>query len=122
MNALFGIAVFLFIACLARYAIKANHNKKKNASLLHRFLKKHKNKNHIHERIAMSYSNTLLIDPERNIQFGDWDKDEELREKADIHRARLSKFGRSKMNGEMLFLEEGGSIYKYKVNGEKEYI
>ena len=63
-----------------------------------------------------------MIDPESNINIGIWYSETELREKADIHRARLSKFGRSKMNGDMLFLGPKGGVYKYTSNGKRKYV
>ena len=63
-----------------------------------------------------------MADPESNIKIGIWDKENELREKADIHRARLSKFGHSKMNGIIFFKDETGEVYQYTEEGKKEYI
>ena len=48
----------------------------------------------------------MMLDPEKNINIGDWDREDLMREKVDIHRARLNKFGRSKMNGQMIFKEK----------------
>ena len=63
-----------------------------------------------------------MADPETNIKIGRWDNELELREKADIHRSRLIKFGRSKMNGEMLFLEKKGKVYLITPQGQRKYI
>ena len=83
---------------------------------------KFKNKNIKRERISQEFVNYLLIDPERNISIGNWYSENELREKADIHRARLSKFGKSKMNGEMLFLGPENTVYRYNQIGEKIFL
>jgi len=63
-----------------------------------------------------------MADPESNIQIGVWDREDELREKADIHRSRLKKYGRSTMNGEEFFLGPQGGVYKYNSEGKKKYV
>ncbi|WP_320668078.1 hypothetical protein [Prochlorococcus sp. MIT 1307] len=63
-----------------------------------------------------------MADPERNIQIGLWDKENELREKADIHKARLIKYGYSTMNGETFYMESKGVVYRYNTEGKKIYI
>ena len=104
--------------------LKSNKNKKdlNNSNLLDRFKNRFKNKNLLREKISERYSYKLMADPEANIIIGSWYSEIELREKADIHRARLSKYGRSKMNGEMLFLGPKGGVYKYNTDGKKKYL
>ena len=63
-----------------------------------------------------------MADPEKDIKLGEWDKEEDLREKADIHRSRLQKYGKSKMNNEMFFLNSKGQVYKYVSGGKKLYV
>ena len=63
-----------------------------------------------------------MADPTSDIRIGTWDEDPELREKADIHRARLNKFGKSRMNGEMLFKSPSGEVYKCTPDGEKTFV
>ena len=63
-----------------------------------------------------------MLDPERNIHIAIDESESALREKADIHRARLNRFGRSKMNDVMLFLGPNGTVYTYSSNGKKIYI
>ena len=74
------------------------------------------------KRISEEFTNSLLLDPYKNIPLGTWYTEYELREKADIHRARLSKFGKSKINGEMLFVGPKGGIYKINNDGKKKYV
>ena len=94
----------------------------KKTSFLSKFKRRFKNRNRLREKISEEFSNSLLLDPEYNITIGSWYSEQELREKADIHRARLSKYGRSKMNGEMLYLGPKGGIYKYNSLGKKIYL
>ena len=64
----------------------------------------------------------MISDPEQNIELNQWDKEEELRLKADIHKARLKKHGKSKMNGEILYLGAKGGIFRITKGGNKIYI
>tara|TARA_Y100001968_G_C19017488_1_gene553512 strand:+ start:291 stop:560 length:270 start_codon:yes stop_codon:yes gene_type:complete len=89
---------------------------------MERFKRRFKNTNIRRKRITEEFSNSLLLDPKKNITLGSWYTEYELREKADIHRARLSKFGKSKINGEMLFVGPKGGIYKLTEDGKKKYV
>ncbi len=91
-------------------------------SLIERFKQRFKNINSRRKRISEGYNNSLLLDPDKNIPLGTWYSEEELREKADIHRARLSRFGKSKINGEMLFIGPKGGVYKISEDGKKKYV
>ena len=88
---------------------------------MERFTQRFKNINVRRKRISEEFSNSLLLAPTKNITLGTWYSENELREKADIHRARLSKFGKSKINGEMLFVGPKGGIYKIS-DGKKKYV
>tara|TARA_B100000579_G_scaffold396136_1_gene374674 strand:+ start:199 stop:525 length:327 start_codon:yes stop_codon:yes gene_type:complete len=91
-------------------------------TLIERFKQRFKNINVRRKRISEEFNNSLLLDPYKNIPLGTWYSENELREKADIHRARLSKFGKSKVNGQMLFLGPKGGIYKLSDDGKKIYV
>tara|TARA_Y100001968_G_scaffold305249_1_gene320937 strand:+ start:254 stop:562 length:309 start_codon:yes stop_codon:yes gene_type:complete len=91
-------------------------------SLIERFKQRFKNINVRRKRISEEFTNSLLLDPSKNIPLGTWYSEDELREKADIHKARLSKFGKSKINGEMLFVGPKGGIYKISEDGKKKYV
>ena len=89
---------------------------------MERFKKRFNNISVRRKRISEEFTNSLLLDPSKNIPLGTWYSEHELREKADVHRARLNKFGKSKMNGEMLFLGPKGGIYKINDDGKKIYV
>ena len=101
---------------------KRKNENKKVGRFLNRFKMRFKEKRIVREKLSERYSNALMLDPETNIIIKSWYSEEDLREKADIHRARLSKYGKSKMNGEMLFMGPKGGIYKYNSEGKKKYI
>tara|TARA_Y100001968_G_scaffold192234_1_gene176130 strand:- start:141 stop:503 length:363 start_codon:yes stop_codon:yes gene_type:complete len=114
------ILIILIIIIYLFYKYKERSQKK--LSLIKRFKAKFKSKSHIEKRAAESINNALMSDPNKNISFTNWDKESELREKADIHRSRLKKFGKSKVNNELLFLGPKGGIYKLTNDGKKKYI
>ena len=60
-------------------------------------------------------------DPNININIGLYDNEININRKSNIHRARLSKFKKSKLNGEVIYMDQDQKIYKY-VNGQKKYI
>ena len=116
------IPIFLiFFLCLI-LIVKKRKGFSNRKSLLVRFKQRFKNKNVRRKRISEEFNNSLLLDPYKNIPLGTWYSEDELREKADIHRARLSKFGKSKINGEMLFVGPKGGIYKISEDGKKKYV
>ena len=117
---IFLVLIIIFLPFF--YLIKKRNNLVKKKGVLERFKERFKNKNVKRERISQEFINSLLLDPERNISIGNWYSENELREKADIHRARLSKFGKSRMNGEMLFVGTKGGVYKTTKDGKKKYV
>ena len=112
------IIIFLYFLLL----IKKKKRFSNRRTLIERFKQRFKNINVRRKRISEEFSNSLLLDPHKNIPLGSWYSEDELREKADIHRARLSKFGKSKINGEMLFVGPKGGIYKISDDGKKKYV
>ena len=117
----FVIILLFSLAC----ALFFNHKKRalsQKSNLVTRFRKNFSKKNRVRDKYKNNFSDNLMTDPESNIKMGLWEEENELREKADIHRARLSKFGRSKMNGELFFMNSKGEVYKYNKEGEKEFI
>ena len=114
------LLIFLLYICLILINRKKFFFKRK--SLMDRFKLRFKKINVRRKRIYEEFMNSLLIDPEKNIPLGTWYSEDELREKADIHRSRLSRFGKSKINGEMLFVGPKGGIYKITEDGKKKYV
>ena len=73
------------------------------------------------ERIFLREEEKTLSNPNINIYIGIYDNEENINRKSNIHRARLSKFKKSKLNGEMIFQDEEQRIYKFN-NGKKVYL
>ena len=73
------------------------------------------------ERIFLREEEKTFSNPNINISIEVYDKEININRKLNIHRARLSKFKKSKLNGEMIFQDEEQRIYKFN-NGEKVYL
>ena len=68
------------------------------------------------ERIFLREEEKTFSNP-----IGSYDNEENINKKSNIHRARLSKFKKSKLNGEMIFQDDEQRIYKLN-NGKKVYL
>ena len=73
------------------------------------------------ERIFLREEEKTFSNPNINIYVGIYDNEENINRKSNIHRARLSKFKKSKLNGEMIFQDDEQRIYKFN-NGKKVYL
>ncbi len=122
MSTIISIIITLGFIILMTYITSIIRRKNQKTHLIYRFRKAFTSPNKLKTRLLDGYSNLLMSDPEKNINISPWESEEDLREKADIHRARLSKFGRSKMNNEILFSGESGEVFKYTPKGEKRYL
>ena len=70
------------------------------------------------ERIFSRHDEKTSIDPYINIQIDINDDERDIIRKANIHRARLAKYKKSMLNGELLFEDSESNIYKI-VEGKK---
>ncbi len=73
------------------------------------------------ERIFLREEEKTFSNPNINIYIGSYDNEENINRKSNIHRARLSKFKKSKLNGEMIFQDNEQRIYKFN-DGKKVYL
>ena len=73
------------------------------------------------ERIFLREEEKTLSNPNININIEIYDKEDKINRKSNIHRARLSKFNKSKLNGEMIYQDDEEKIYKFN-NGKKVYL
>tara|TARA_B100000700_G_C15027182_1_gene848788 strand:- start:1722 stop:2075 length:354 start_codon:yes stop_codon:yes gene_type:complete len=113
------LAIILIIGLIFIF-VSFRSSKKPNKSLKN-FIIRIKSKS-TKEKYDQVILDKLTFDPELNIVFNAWDLEAELKEKADIHRARLKKYGKSKLNGEMLYIGPKGGIFKLSLRGNKKYI
>ena len=73
------------------------------------------------ERIFIREEEKTFSNPNINICIGSFDNEININRKLNIHRARLSKFKKSKLNGEMIFQDDEQRIYKFN-DGKKVYL
>ena len=105
----------LYFICRNKFFSNKKINKIKN------FKNKFTNKEAKIEKIFLRNNERLIKDPNIDLIIGLYEKDSELSVKTNIHRARLAKFNKSKLNGEFIYKDLKGNIYKI-VNKKKEYI
>ena len=73
------------------------------------------------DRIFLREEEKIFSDPDININIGIYDNEDNINRKSNIHRARLSKFKKSRLNGEIIFQDEEQRIYK-RNNGKRIYL
>ena len=111
-----------FIGLISLYLIFKNKifsNKKMNKIKI--FKNKFTNTEAKIEKIFLRNNERLINDPNIDLIIGLYEKESDLKLKTNIHRARLAKFNKSRLNGEFIYKDLKGNIYKI-VNKNKEYI
>ena len=117
MNLLLIFLVLVMLFIINRF-IDLKKNKNKNLS---KFKNKLLSKESNIEKIFSRDDEKTSSDPNININIGIYDNEDNINRKSNIHRARLSKFKKSKLNGEIIFADQDHKIFKY-INGKKKYI
>ena len=108
------IIIFYFI-CKNKFFSNKKINKIKN------FKNKFTNKEAKIEKIFLRNNERLIKDPSIDLKIGLHESDGDLVQKTNLHRARLAKFNKSKLNGEFIYKDKGDNFYKI-INEKKEYI
>ena len=122
MKVVFFIAILIFISTFL-YLI---NNKilikfyKKNEKISN-FKKNQLSKESNIKKIYLREDERINLNPDINIKVDLYDKEYEILNKTNIHRARLAKYKKSKFNGEYIFSDENQNVYKV-VNGIKIYL
>ena len=94
-------------------------NKKNNK--LTNFKNKLTNKEAKIEKIFLRNNERLINDPNIDLIIGFYEKESDVTLKTNIHRARLAKFNKSKLNGEFIYQDLKGCIYKI-IDNKKKYV
>ena len=117
MNKFLVVLVFgiIFLLC------KKNYSKKPKNLKLEKFKNKLQTTETNIERIFLREDEKTFSNPNINIYIGTYDNEDNINRKSNIHRARLSKFNKSKLNGEMIFQDDEQRIYKIE-KGKKVYL
>ena len=115
------ISITLLILILLYFISKNKIFSNKKINKIKNFKNKFTNKEAKIEKIFLRNNEILIKDPNINLIIGLYEKESELELKTNIHRSRLAKFNKSKLNGEFIYKDLKGNIYKI-VNKKKEYI
>ncbi len=113
----FLIFLLIFFFLLRKIKILINKRNKKLLSFKSRLLSKESKI----EKIFSRQDEKTFLDPNINIQIDITDKEQNILRKANIHRARLAKYKKSKLNGELLFEDNESNLYKI-VGGVKIFV
>ena len=116
-----NIFLFFLILGVIFFVYKKIKSKKQKNLKLNKFKNKLRSTQTNIERIFLREEEKASSNPNINIYIGSYDNEENINRKSNIHRARLSKFKKSKLNGEMIFQDDEQRIYKFN-NGKKVYL
>ena len=111
---------FLILGVIFLVYKKIKSKKPKNLKLEKFKNKLQSNQKNI-ERIFLREDEKTSSNPNININIEIYDKEDNINRKSNIHRARLSKFKKSKLNGEMIYQDDEKKVYKFN-NGKKVYL
>ena len=114
------VLVFLIFVVIFLVYKKIKSKKPKNLKL-DKFKNKFQSTQTNIERIFLREEEKTFSNPNINIYIGSHDNEDSINRKSNIHRARLSKFKKSRLNGEMIFQDDEQRIYKIN-NGKKVYL
>ena len=120
MNIFLGFFIFLILGIMF-FVYKKNNSKKIKNIKLNKFKNKLQSTQSNIERIFLREEEKVFSNPNINICIGIKDTEDSIKRKLNIHRARLSKFKESKLNGEMIFQDDSQKIYKF-INGKRLYL
>ena len=116
-----NIILIIFALFLILIIYKITNLKKNKNNNLFKFKKKLLSKESNIEKIFSRDDERTSSDPNININIGLYDNEDIINRKSNLHRARLSKFKKSKLNGEIIFIDHDQKIFKY-INGKRKYI
>ena len=111
-----SIIIFVFIKA-KKLIIKLIKKNVKMSNFKKSSLSQEFNINKIHLR----NDERINLNPDINIKVDHYDKEYEIINKTNLHRARLAKFKKSKFNGEFIYLDEEEKVYKI-TDGVKKYL
>ena len=116
-----NLFLIVFTLVLIYMVIKTIELKQNKNNKILKFKKKFLSKERHIEKIFSRDDEKTSSDPNININIGIYEDEVSINRKSNIHRARLSKFKKSKLNGEIIFIDQDQKIFKYN-NGKKKYI
>ncbi len=117
------MTIFLIFLVLVIIIIiyKYINSKKLKKNTLFKFKAKLLSKETNIEKIFLREDEKTTSNPNINIRIEYYDNEEVIKRKSNIHRARLSKFKKSKLNGQLIYMDDDQRIYKF-VDGNRLYL
>ena len=115
------IFITLLILIFILLVYKNKNSKKLSNKKINKFKNKLLSKESNIEKIFLRDEEKTASDPNININIRLDENEDIINRKSNIHRARLSKFKKSKLNGQIIFLDDDQNIFKY-VDGDKIYL
>ena len=115
------IFLTLITLILIYFIFKNKFFSNKKINKINNFKNKFTNKEAKIEKIFLRHNERLIKDPNIDLIIGLYEKESDLVLKTNIHRARLAKYNKSKLNGEFIYQDLKGNIYKI-INKSKVYI
>ena len=97
------------------------NSKKLKKNTLFKFKAKLLSKEKNIEKIFLREDEKTTSNPNINIRIEYYDNEEVIKRKSNIHRARLSKFKKSKLNDELIYMDDDQRIFKY-IDGKRQYL
>ena len=116
-----NIFIVFLVLGLIFFVYKTFKSKKTKNFKLDKFKNKFQSKQSNIERIFLREEEKTFSNPNINISIEVYDKEININRKLNIHRARLSKFKKSKLNGEMIYQDDEMRIYKFN-DAKKVYL
>ena len=115
---IFLIFLVLVIIIIIYKNLNSKKSKKNN---LFKFKTKLLSKESYIEKIFLREDEKTTSNPNINISIEYYDNEEVINRKSNIHRARLSKFKKSMLNDELIYMDDNQRIYKY-IDGKRKYL
>ena len=120
-NILFITVLILIVIFILLSSKKSTTKRLKKNKKISNFKKSLLSKEFNINKIYIRNDERINLNPDINIQVDLYDKDYEIVNKTNLHRARLAKFKKSKLNGEYIYVDVNEKVYKV-VEGVKIYL
>ena len=122
MKSLLFIIIFALLAIFLYFKAKKTNIKILNKNKkIKNFKKSLLSREFNIKKIYLRNDERINLNPDINIKVDIYDKNYEILNKTNLHRARLAKFKKSKFNGEFIYLDQNENVYKI-IKGEKKYL
>tara|TARA_Y100001970_G_C14256611_1_gene875947 strand:- start:1611 stop:1967 length:357 start_codon:yes stop_codon:yes gene_type:complete len=115
MFKLITILIIFFIVLIYNFSL---NKKRKSSKRIIAFKNINSDPKRFLDKYFEIHKNKLILNPDLNIAINNLPEVQSL-DLINIHRSRLSKFKKSKLNNQMIYLDEDGTIYTVNNEGVK---